>query len=101
MKLFKSQLLLNEEFINEGVNDPSTFKAVFLAGGPGSGKDFVMNKLLTGYGLVEINSDNALEALMDKHGLDKKRMPKEQESERNEVRGRARNITAEKNRLAI
>ena len=30
--------------LNEGVNDPSIFKAVFLAGGPGSGKSFVVGK---------------------------------------------------------
>ena len=30
--------------IMEGVNDPSIFKAVFLAGGPGSGKSFVVGK---------------------------------------------------------
>jgi len=28
-------------FLEEGVNDPAIFKAVFMAGGPGSGKSFV------------------------------------------------------------
>ena len=32
--------------MEEGVNDPHIFKAVFLAGGPGSGKSFVANKML-------------------------------------------------------
>ena len=32
--------------MDEGVNDPHIFKAVFLAGGPGSGKSFVANKML-------------------------------------------------------
>ena len=32
---------LTEPFLNEGVNDPGILKAVFLAGGPGSGKGFV------------------------------------------------------------
>ena len=27
--------------VDEGVNDPYIFKAVFLAGGPGSGKSFI------------------------------------------------------------
>ena len=36
----------NSEFvhIDEGVNDPAIFKAVFLAGGPGSGKSFIVGK---------------------------------------------------------
>ena len=33
---------LTEPFlIEEGINDPGILKAVFLAGGPGSGKGFV------------------------------------------------------------
>ena len=50
--------------IMEGVNDPSIFKAVFLAGGPGSGKSFVVGKTgLTALGLKLINSDPAFEKL--------------------------------------
>ena len=30
------------QVIEEGVNDPAIFKAVFLAGGPGSGKSFIV-----------------------------------------------------------
>ena len=30
--------------VEEGVNDPHIFKAVFMAGGPGSGKSFVAKK---------------------------------------------------------
>ena len=38
---------LTEPFlIEEGVNDPGILKAVFLAGGPGSGKGFVSQGLL-------------------------------------------------------
>ena len=37
--------------MSEGVNDPHIFKAVFMAGGPGSGKSFVAQKLLGGTGL--------------------------------------------------
>mgnify|MGYP005631066847 FL=1 len=51
MKSFKT-------FIAEGVNDPSIFKAVFLAGGPGSGKSFVVGKTaLKALGFRLINSD--------------------------------------------
>ena len=30
--------------IDEGINDPAIFKAIFLAGGPGSGKSFIVGK---------------------------------------------------------
>ena len=57
-------------FPEEGVNDPHIFKAVFLAGGLGSGKSFVANKMLKGTGLKTVNSDDVFEFLMNKHGLD-------------------------------
>ena len=41
--------------LEEGPNDPHIFKAVFLAGGPGSGKSFVANKMLKGTGLRTVN----------------------------------------------
>ena len=38
--------------VEEGVNDPAIFKAIFLAGGPGSGKSFIVGKTgLTSLGL--------------------------------------------------
>ena len=44
-------------FLEEGVNDPAIFKAVFMAGGPGSGKSFIAGKTgLISQGLVLINS---------------------------------------------
>ena len=54
----------------EGVNDPSIFKAVFLAGGPGSGKSFVVGKTaLKALGFRLINSDDAFERGLKKAGL--------------------------------
>ena len=42
----------------EGVEDPAIFKAVFLAGGPGSGKSFVVGKTsLKALGFRLINSE--------------------------------------------
>ena len=76
---------LHEEIRREGVHDKGIFKEVFLGGGPGSGKDYVLSKTLDGHGLTEINSDKALEYLMDKKGLDKK-MPDDEEAQRNVVR---------------
>ena len=55
---------------------------------------------LEGQGLVEINSDKALEFLMDKKGLDKK-MPADEADKRNEVRGQAKNMTEIRQRLAL
>jgi hypothetical protein len=92
--------MLFEEFLSEGVHDKGIFKAVFLAGGPGSGKDYVLSNTLDGHGLTEINSDKALEFLMDKNKLDKK-MPESEKSERDVVRGKAKNITDIRQRLAI
>ena len=91
---------LHEEIIREGVHDKGIFKAVFLGGGPGSGKDYVLSKTLDGHGLTEINSDKALEYLMDKEGLDKK-MPEDEEAQRNAVRKRAKNVTELRQRLAL
>jgi predicted kinase len=61
-----------KEHINimEGVNDPSIFKAVFLAGGPGSGKSFVVGKsALKALGFRLINSDDAFEKGLKRAGL--------------------------------
>ena len=99
----KESFDLNEEFqqiLLEGVHDQSIFKAVFLAGGPGSGKDYVLDNTLDGQGLTEINSDKALEFLMDKEGLDKM-MPVGETEKRNLVRGRAKNVTELRQQLAL
>ena len=96
---FKSGQIV-ESYLEEGLNDPSRQKAVFLAGGPGSGKDFIMQRTLHGHGMREINSDSALEILMDKQGLSK-RMPPEERTARDVVRGRAKKVTKEKERNAI
>jgi hypothetical protein len=89
-----------ESVLLEGVHDQGIFKAVFLAGGPGSGKDYVLSNTLEGQGLVEINSDKALEFLMDKKGLDKT-MPATEKDKRDIVRTRAKSITELKQRLAL
>ena len=76
---------MTEGYLVEGVNDPGIFKAVFLAGGPGSGKDFVMDQVLSPLGLVEVNSDNALGFLM---GKESKTKSKTKENERMALDGR-------------
>ena len=99
----ETEINLDEEFeqiLSEGVHDQSIFKAVFLAGGPGSGKDYVLDNTLAGHGLTEINSDKALEFLMDKEGLDKT-MPSSEAEKRDIVRGKAKSITELRQKLAL
>ena len=56
--------------LTEGINDPGIFKAVFMAGGPGSGKSFISGKTgLTSMGLRVINSDDIFEVNLKKAGL--------------------------------
>ena len=100
MKINENINLKFEELLSEGVHDKSIFKAVFLGGGPGSGKDFVLDKTLSGHGLTEINSDKALEYLMDKNNLDMT-MPENETEARDVVRGRAKNMTELRQRLAL
>lgn len=90
-----------KRFINEGVNDPAIFKAIFLAGGPGSGKSFIVGKTaLTALGFKVINSDDAFEAALKKVGL--KPTPEDIYSPLGqEVRGRAKALTKKKMQLAI
>jgi len=84
------------QFISEGVNDPAIFKAVFLAGGPGSGKSFIVGKTgLPQLGFRVVNSDDAFENAMKKSG--KAMTPDEIFSNEGQaIRGRAKMITAKK-----
>ena len=80
MKLF--------DVINEGVYDPGIFKAIFLAGGPGSGKSFVAGELVGipkgGFskmdmsfapsGVKLVNSDPEFEYFLKKAGVDPKNL---------------------------
>ena len=47
--------------LQEGVYDPNIFKAFFLAGGPGSGKSYVVRRTTGGLGMRIVNSDEAFE----------------------------------------
>ena len=82
-----TQYLTEPFLIEEGVNDPGILKAVFLAGGPGSGKSFVASGLygipkkanVSAYGLKLVNQDKALTTLLKKYGFgtDLDNMPEE------------------------
>ena len=64
-----------EDLLTEGARDPGIFKAIFLAGGPGSGKSYVAQKLfgipekvnVSQTGLKMVNQDSELELLMKKY----------------------------------
>ena len=85
-----------KKFMTEGVDDPAIFKAVFLAGGPGSGKSFIVGKTgLPALGLKVINSDDAYEAAMKKAGME---MSPENifSVQGQDIRGKAKALTGKK-----
>ena len=61
----------------EGYKDPGIFKAVFLAGGPGSGKTYIAKGLfgipervnVSQSGMKMVNSDKELKYLLNKYGF--------------------------------
>jgi len=69
-----------KDILNEGVYDPGIFKAVFTAGGPGSGKSFAATSLfgmpekmphVSAQGLKSVNSDKYFETYLQMNGLSK------------------------------
>ena len=64
-----------KDLIMEGARDPGIFKAIFLAGGPGSGKSYVAQQLfgipekinVSKTGLKMVNQDQELELLLKKY----------------------------------
>ena len=84
-----------EQLFSEGVYDPNIFKAIFLAGGPGSGKSYVAGKTIRGQGLKTVNSDDAFEALVKKAGLSLQ-MPDKEADLRDPIRDKAKKITAKR-----
>jgi cytidylate kinase len=93
--------ILEHEQIYEGPNDPHIFKAVFLAGGPGSGKSYVSQNLLGGTGLKQLNSDQAYEFLARKHDLDLGNPYEVHGKEGQEIRNRAKEITKTREELYL
>jgi len=78
--------------LQEGLNDPNIFKAFFLAGGPGSGKSFVVRQTTGGTGLQIVNSDDAFEQYLKQAGLSQK-MPESEKEPRDVERKRAKRVT--------
>ena len=88
------------EQLTEGVYDPNIFKAFFLAGGPGSGKSYVVRRTTGGLGLKIVNSDIAFEKLLNDadFDLDFRTMSPEKSLERDKIRSRAKEITSKMQR---
>ncbi len=84
----------------EGIYDPNIFKAVFLAGGPGSGKSYVVNKVVSGLGLKVINSDEPFERYLVQAGLSMK-MPDDETAARDVERLKAKRVTGARKGHAI
>jgi len=77
--------------LQEGLNDPNIFKAFFLAGGPGSGKSYVVRYSTGGTGLKVVNSDDVFEKYLKDAGVSMK-MGSE-DSRRDVLRGKAKKVT--------
>tara|TARA_R110002020_G_scaffold126283_1_gene283954 strand:- start:40 stop:765 length:726 start_codon:yes stop_codon:yes gene_type:complete len=70
------------DLLTEGVQDKGIFKAVFTAGGPGSGKSFIASRLfgipeegganISVDGLKSVNTDTEFVFLLKKYGFDPK-----------------------------
>ena len=92
--------MIERFIIQEGLYDPGIFKAFFLAGGPGSGKTYVNQRITPGLGLKNVNSDTAFENALKKAGLSLD-MPPSEEEKRDIVRARAKKLTTNQLTLYI
>ena len=78
--------------IQEGVYDPNIFKAIFLAGGPGSGKSYVVRRTTGGLGMKIVNSDDIYEKMLKDAGMDT--TPEDIFSDKGqEIRAKAKGVT--------
>ena len=73
----KKSAIKDTDVVSEGVDDPGILKAIFLAGGPGSGKTWVAKGLfgipdrvnVSQSGLKMVNTDKELKYLLNKYGF--------------------------------
>ena len=85
-ELSKIKESINQQLMIEGVDDPGILKAIFMAGGPGSGKSFTamevfgidkqLKSSFSTFGLKVVNSDVAFEKLLKQNGIDPKDLAK-------------------------
>ena len=93
-------MITYEQFLKEGVYDLNIFKAVFMAGGPGSGKTHIASRTAGGLGLKAINQDDPFETYLKKEGLSLK-MPDSETAERDPLRAKAKRVTIKKQDYAV
>ena len=79
--------------LQEGVYDPNIFNAIFLAGGPGSGKSYVVKRSSGGLGLKILNSDDIYEKDLEKAGLDIGKPEDIFSDEGQEIRAKSKRLT--------
>ena len=79
--------------LQEGVYDPNILKAFFLAGGPGSGKSYVVKRTTGGLGMKIVNSDIIFEKKLKAAGLTTDLRELDPEV-RDKIRGQAKKLTA-------
>ena len=98
----QEEILEEVELLDEGVNDPAIFKAVFLAGGPGSGKSFIVGKTgLVNIGMKLVNSDDEFERRLKNAGLDKSNPDDIYSPKGQALRGKAKKTTKNKQDMYI
>ena len=78
--------------LQEGVYDPNILKAFFLAGGPGSGKSYVVKRTTGGIGMKIVNSDVQFEKKLKDAGLSTD-LRELDPTTRDTIRARAKEIT--------
>ena len=78
--------------LQEGVYDPNILKAFFLAGGPGSGKSYVVKRTTGGLGMKIVNSDVQFEKKLKDAGLSTD-LRELDPTTRDTIRARAKEIT--------
>ena len=102
-----------KEPLTEAVKNKYAFKAIFLAGGPGSGKSTVIDKLfgipprgkikqnLTRAGLKVVNSDQAYEYLKAKHKIPPRDEDLTKDQQRMQGKLMARSVKIAKKQLSM
>ena len=106
-----------KDLLTEGVMDQGILKAVFLAGGPGSGKSFVAGEIfgipkkvnVSAFGLKLVNQDKELTRMLQKYGFgtDLDDMPEElfrqltdpDYEDYSGLRGRAKELTKQRQKM--
>ena len=79
--------------LQEGVYAPTIVNAIFLAGGPGSGKSYVVKRSSGGLGLKILNSDDIYEKDLEKAGLDIGKPEDIFSDEGQEIRAKSKRLT--------